>query len=172
MIYLVFMHQNWNVSSVILLRKCVPIWAKCAKKQMHHHQWWFIIRVYNYVISEDGQPMYHHHHHRHHHHRCHHHHHQGVQLRNQRGWSTDVPWKSYFGPILQQDHPLMGLVSFLPSSPPPSSSPSTPSSTTRLSPLSPSWPTPWPSQPSSSTRPSPHGSGKLLDIIITTHHHR
>ena len=43
------------------------------------------------------------------------HHPQSVQLRDQWGRSTNVPWKSNFRSLLQQDNPLVGLVSFLPS---------------------------------------------------------
>ena len=43
------------------------------------------------------------------------HHPQSVQLRDQWGRSTNVPWKSNFRSLLQQDNPLVGLVSFSPS---------------------------------------------------------
>ena len=36
---------------------------------------------------------------------------QSVQLRDQRGWTADVPGKPYFSSLLQQNHPLLGLVS-------------------------------------------------------------
>ena len=42
---------------------------------------------------------------------------QSVQLRDQRGWSANVPWKSHFRSLLQQDNPIMGLVGFSPLSP-------------------------------------------------------
>ena len=36
---------------------------------------------------------------------------QSVQLRDQRGWAAHVPGKPHFSSLLQQNHPLLGLVS-------------------------------------------------------------
>ena len=36
---------------------------------------------------------------------------QSVQLRDQRGWTADVSGKPHFSSLLQQNHPLLGLVS-------------------------------------------------------------